>query len=134
MDLINVVDLPNLGDERGGLVALEGDGTVPFKIRRVYYIINTQKGVSRGFHAHKALKQLAVCVAGSCHFILDNGLEKEGVFLDSPLKGIVIDKMVWHEMHVFSDDCVLMVLADDIYDEDDYIRDYKVFEKMVNER
>ena len=129
MDLINVIELLDLGDERGGLVALEGNDTVPFKIRRVYYIINTKKGVSRGFHAHKKLKQLAVCIAGSCNLILDNGLEKESVFLDSPLKGVIIDKMIWHEMHDFSDNCVLMVLADDIYDEDDYIRDYKVFEK-----
>ena len=127
MDLINIIDLPSLGDERGGLIALENNDSVPFKIKRVYCILDTKKGVSRGFHAHKALKQLAVCVAGSCRFVLDNGLEKEGIVLDSPLKGLIIDKMIWHEMHDFSDDCVLMVLADEVYDESDYIRDYEEF-------
>ena len=127
MDLINIIDFPSLGDERGELIALENNESVPFKIKRVYYILNTKKGEARGFHAHKALKQLAVCVAGSCRFVLDNGLEKEGVVLDSPLKGLIIDKMIWHEMYDFSEDCVLMVLADEAYDEGDYIRNYEEF-------
>ena len=132
MVLINIIDFPGLGDERGGLIALEGNDSVPFEIKRVYYILDTKKGVSRGFHAHKVLKQLAVCIAGSCHFILDNGLEKEEIILDSPLKGLIIDKMIWHEMHDFSEDCVLLVLASAHYDENDYIRNYNEFLKEVN--
>ena len=131
MNLINIIDFPSLGDERGGLIALENNDSVPFEIKRVYYILDTKKGVSRGFHAHKALKQLAVCIAGSCHFILDNGLEKEGIVLDSPLKGLIIDKMIWHEMHDFSEECVLLVLASSCYDENDYIRNYNEFLKEV---
>ena len=127
MGLINIINLPVLGDDRGGLVALEGNKSVPFEIKRIYYIFDTREDVARGFHAHKALKQLAVCVAGSCRFVLDNGLEKEDVVLDSPLRGLIIDKMIWHEMHDFSDDCVLIVLADEVYDESDYIRDYEEF-------
>ena len=127
MDLIKIIDLPSLGDERGSLIALEGNDSVPFDIKRVYYLFGTKKGVARGFHAHKALKQLAVCVSGSCRFVLDNGLEKQDIVLDSPLKGLIIDKMIWREMYDFSDDCVLMVLADEVYDEDDYIRDYEDF-------
>ena len=134
MDLINIIDFPSLGDERGGLIALENNDSVPFEIKRVYYILDTKKGVSRGFHAHKVLKQLAVCVAGSCRFVLDNGLEKEEVILESPLKGLIIDKMIWREMHDFSDDCILMVLASEYYDENDYIRNYREFLRGINER
>ena len=127
MNLIKIIDLPSLGDERGSLIALESNDSVPFDIKRVYYLFGTKKGVSRGFHAHKALKQLAVCVSGSCRFVLDNGLKKQDIVLDSPLKGLIIDKMIWREMYDFSDDCVLMVLADKVYDEGDYIRDYQKF-------
>lgn len=127
MNLVQWVKFPALGDGRGSLVALEGNRTVPFDIKRVYYIFDTQSGVARGFHAHKALRQVAVCVTGKCKMLLDNGTEKAEVWLDSPTKGIVIDSMVWHEMHEFSSDCVLLVLASEHYDENDYIRDYRDF-------
>jgi dTDP-4-dehydrorhamnose 3,5-epimerase-like enzyme len=132
MSLINTIKLPVLGDERGGLIALEGNKSVPFEIKRVYYIFNTQKNVVRGFHAHKALKQLAVCVSGNCRFVLDDGKNKKDIILDSPEKGLLIENMIWREMHDFSDDCVLMVLADSIYDETDYIRKYEEFMEAVN--
>ena len=74
---------------------------------------------------------MAVCISGTCKFLLDNGKKKINVLLDSPSKGLLIDEMIWHEMYDFSEDCVLMVLADDFYDESDYIRDYNDFLKMV---
>ncbi|WP_286220285.1 sugar 3,4-ketoisomerase [Marinobacter apostichopi] len=129
--LVQVVEFPSLGDDRGSLVALEGKQSIPFDIKRVYYIFGTQPGVARGFHAHKALKQIAVCVVGKCRIMLDNGEEKEEVWLDSPTKGLLIEDMVWREMHDFSDDCVLMVLASEHYDESDYIRDYDDFIRQV---
>src|SRR3989338_6571535 len=131
MNLVQWVDFPALGDDRGSLVALEGNKSIPFDIKWVYYLFGTQPGVARGFHAHKALKQVAVCVTGKCKMLLDNGTEKTDVWLDSPIKGIVIDSMVWHEMHDFSPDCVLLVLASEHYDETDYIRDYDSFIKVV---
>lgn len=127
MSLINWIDFPLLGDERGSLVALEAEKTVPFAIERVYYIFGTQQGVARGFHAHKNLQQVAICVTGSCRMILDDGRSCEEVWLDSPTKGLMISPMVWHEMHDFSEDCVLLVLASEHYDENDYIRDYDEF-------
>ena len=133
MSLIKLIDFPPLGDERGSLVALESNKAVPFDIKRVYYLFGTKEGVSRGFHAHKALKQVAVCVTGKCKMLLDDGEEKAEVWLDSSTKGIVIESMVWHEMHDFSKDCVLLVLASEYYDEADYIRDYDDFIKMVSE-
>lgn len=128
-NLVKLIDFPPLGDDRGSLVALEANKTVPFEIKRVYYIFGTKQGVARGFHAHKALKQVAVCVTGSCRMLLDDGQNKEEILLDSPTKGLVIEDLVWREMHDFTPDCVLLVLASEHYDEVDYIRDYEDFLK-----
>ena len=132
MSLIRLIDLPPLGDERGSFVAIEANRHIPFEVKRVYYIFGTQPGVSRGFHAHKNLQQLAVCVSGKCRMLLDDGINKESVWLDSPTKGLMIANNVWREMHEFSDDCVLLVLASEHYDESDYIRDYSEFCSAVN--
>lgn len=123
----NLLDLQVIGDFRGSLIALEQGLNVPFTIQRVYYIYGTKLDVSRGFHAHKKLKQLAVCVAGKCRIVLDNGRNREEIWLDSPDKALLIGGMIWREMHDFSDDCVLMVLASEWYDPDDYIHDYEEF-------
>lgn len=131
MSLIQWAHFPPLGDDRGSLVALEAEKTVPFEIKRVYYIFATQQGVARGFHAHHNLKQVAVCVTGKCRMILDNGVTREEVWLDSPTKGLLIGDLVWREMHDFSEDCVLLVLASEHYDEADYIRDYATFIELV---
>lgn len=132
MSLIKTIYFKSLGDERGSLVALESNRTVPFDIKRVYYIFGTKEGVSRGFHAHRNLKQVAICVTGSCRFVLDNGKQREELILNGTEKGILIDGLIWREMHDFSPDCVLMVLASEYYDELDYIRDYNVFIDCVN--
>lgn len=131
MSLVKLIDLPLLGDERGSLVAIESLSNVPFEIQRVYYIFGTEKGISRGFHAHKNLQQLAICVAGKCRMLLDDGKTKESVWLTSPNQALIIGEKVWHEMHDFSDDCVLLVLASQHYDENDYIRDYSEFLRYV---
>lgn len=132
MSLIQWTHFPPLGDDRGSLVALEAERNVPFEIKRVYYIFGTQQGVARGFHAHRNLKQVAVCVTGKCRMVLDDGKTREEVWLDSPTQGLVINDLVWREMYDFTDDCVLLVLASEYYDETDYIRDYDEFAKVVN--
>lgn len=126
-----LIEFPSLGDGRGSMVALESGRSVPFEIKRVYYIFGTKAGVARGFHAHKALKQVAVCVSGSCRMLLDDGVRKENVLLDSPLQGLLIGDLVWREMHDFSSDCVLLVMASEHYDEADYIRNYDEFIRTV---
>ena len=131
MSLIKTINFQPLGDERGSLVALEGNKSVPFDIKRVYYIFGTKEGVSRGFHAHRNLKQVVVCVTGSCRFVLDNGKSREEIILDSAATGLVIEDLTWREMHDFSQDCVLLVLASEYYDEADYIRDYQKFLKAT---
>jgi dTDP-4-dehydrorhamnose 3,5-epimerase-like enzyme len=127
MSLLQTIDLPKLGDERGSLISLETTKQIPFDIKRVYYIYGTQSGVARGFHAHKKLKQVAICVSGKCLMILDDGAKREELWLDSPDKALLIGNLVWREMHDFSEDCVLLVLASEHYDESDYIRDYDDF-------
>lgn len=129
MSLIKWIDFQKLGDDRGGLVALEigMEKAVPFDIRRVYYIYHTAEGVSRGYHAHRDLKQVAICVAGRCRMVLDDGIIREETWMDCPTKGLLIESMVWREMHDFSSNCVLLVLASEHYDEDDYIRTYSDF-------
>ncbi|MGY3975434.1 sugar 3,4-ketoisomerase [Aeromonas mytilicola] len=131
MSLIKLIEFPMLGDERGSLLSLESNKNIPFDIKRVYYIFNTANGISRGFHAHKALKQVAIAVSGSCRFVLDDGVDKADVILDMPTKGLLIESFMWREMHDFSDDCVLMVLADQLYDESDYIRKYEDFLRLA---
>ena len=129
---IKLIQLQSHGDDRGSLVALEEQKNIPFAIKRVYYLFDTKKNVRRGFHAHKELKQLAIVLKGSCRFLLDNGTDKVEVLLDNPAQGLYIESFVWREMFDFSDDCVLMVLADAFYDENDYIRDYEHFIEEVN--
>lgn len=133
MSLIKFLDITSKGDERGQLVALEYENDIPFEIKRVYYLTETKEGVPRGFHAHRELMQVAVCVSGRCLMKLDDGVNKEEVWLDAPDKAIIIDRMIWREMHEFSPDCVLLVLASAVYDECDYIRDYSVFKSLVNQ-
>lgn len=119
------------GDVRGQLVALEEGINIPFTTKRVYYMYETKEGVRRGYHAHKKLQQILVCVRGRCKIHLDNGSECEEVVLDKPYEGLYISNDTWREMYDFSEDAVLMVLASELYDENDYIRDYDEFLKYV---
>ena len=95
---------------------------------------DTGEGIRRGFHAHKKLKQILICVNGSCKIHLDNGEEQKEVLLEKPYEGLYIENDMWREMYDFSPDAVLMVLASEYYDESDYIRDYDEFLKFVNKK
>jgi dTDP-4-dehydrorhamnose 3,5-epimerase-like enzyme len=131
MSIIKLIQFTSHGDHRGELISLEQHNNIPFEVKRVYYLFNTSEREARGFHAHITLKQVAVCVSGSCRVVLDDGKKKEDVVLDSPFKGLYIDSMIWREMYDFSPDCVLMVIASELYDEEDYIRDYDHFLKQT---
>jgi dTDP-4-dehydrorhamnose 3,5-epimerase-like enzyme len=132
MSIYKTYDLVQLGDERGSLIALDKISGLPFDIKRVYYVFDTKPGVARGYHAHKKLHQMAVCLSGSCCMVLDDGVNRESIIMNSTSVGIDLPPMLWHEMHDFSADCILLVVANDYYYEDDYVRDYKEFKKMVN--
>ena len=125
--LAGLVDIPQRGDARGGLCVAEMGGVLPFPVRRAYWIHGTIPGVSRGFHAHRRLRQFCVCLSGSVRITLFDGTHEEGFVLDSPARGLLIGPGLWREMHDFSPGAVLLVLADAEYDEADYIRDREQF-------
>ncbi|MFT7452047.1 MAG: dTDP-4-dehydrorhamnose 3,5-epimerase-like enzyme [Patescibacteria group bacterium] len=133
MSLVKWLDFPQRGDERGCLTVVESAKSIPFEIKRVYYLTNLSPDLPRGFHAHKELEQVAVCLSGSCKVLLDNGQEKQWLTLNSPSKAIRIEPMIWHEMQDFSGDCVFLVFASELYKETDYIRNYNVFLRAINE-
>ena len=122
------------GDDRGQLIALEENKDIPFEVKRVYYMYDTKEGVRRGFHAHKSLEQILICIHGSCKILMDNGFEKKIVPLEKPYEGLYIASAMWREMFDFSPDAVLMVFASELYDESDYIRDYDEFLRFVNKK
>ena len=132
MQTIKYVFQPH-GDERGQLVALEEFKDIPFRIKRVYYMYDTGKGITRGYHAHKSLQQILICIHGSCKIRLDDGIEKRVVLLDKPNEGLYIGHDKWREMYDFSDGAVLMVLASEHYDEKDYLRDYDAFLRFIGQ-
>lgn len=121
-----------MGDERGQLVALEENKEIPFDMKRIFYIFGTNSDLPRGQHSHYKTKQFLIAVNGSCKVTLDNGKEKETFDLNSRDIGLFQDALIWGTMHDFSEDCVLMVLANDVYDAKDYITDYNEFLKVVN--
>ncbi len=133
MQVMKYVFQPH-GDNRGQLVALEELKDIPFKIKRVYYMYDTACGVTRGYHAHKALEQILICIHGSCKIRLDNGVETKIIPLEKPYEGLYVSNLMWREMFDFSSDAVLMVLASELYDEADYIRDYDEFLAFVRQQ
>lgn len=122
-------------DKWGKLVALEGNDLIPFNIKRVYYIYEVEEKIRRGFHSHKKLQQVLICVHGSVKILLKTPDEEEIITLDNPNEGLYIGPNIWREMYDFEDDAVLLVLASDHYKESDYIRKYdeylKYYEKYV---
>lgn len=122
------------GDERGQLIALEESKEIPFAIKRVYYMYDTGEGVRRGFHSHRTLEQILICIHGSCRVMLDDGAERQNILLDKPYEGIYVGPDMWREMYDFSPDAVLLVLASQLYDENDYIRNYDLFLDSIKDR
>jgi dTDP-4-dehydrorhamnose 3,5-epimerase-like enzyme len=120
-----------LGDERGQLIAIESGIHIPFEIKRVFYIYGTQPNAPRGQHSHHKTKQYLIAVSGSCKVTLDYGRKKEIYLLDQPHIGLFQDALVWGTMHDFSPDCVLLVLANEQYNDADYIRCYDEFKRLV---
>ncbi len=127
----HVIDLPRVTDPRGNLTFLEGGRHVPFDIKRVFYLYDVPTEESRGAHAHWALRQFIICLAGSFDVALDDGREKARVHLNRPWKGLLIPPMIWAAEVNFDPGSVCLVLASELYNEADYIRDYTEFRKQV---
>jgi dTDP-4-dehydrorhamnose 3,5-epimerase-like enzyme len=120
-------DIPSIADERGTLIFAESTRQIPFDIKRIYFVKNTSSDSPRGFHAHKTLRQAAICVQGSFKILLDDGQNRVWLESSRPDQITLIEPLVWHELHEISRDCIFVVLASDFYNENDYIRDYGEF-------
>ena len=127
-----VIEFKDLGDERGKLVVIEGNDSIPFDIKRVFYIYGSDPDVVRGQHANKESEFVLINVAGQSKVRITNGLEEFVVELNRPMMGVYIPKMVWKDMYDFSQDSVLLVLASTHYDGSEYIRDYDQYIKEIN--
>ena len=123
----HMIELPRIQDPRGNLTFIEGQSHIPFNIQRVYYLYDVPGGAERGGHAHKGLEQLIIAMSGSFDVIIDDGKDKKRIHLNRSHNGLYICPMIWRELDNFSSGSVCMVLASNLYDEDDYYRDYAVF-------
>lgn len=122
-----ILNLETHSDSRGALAVIESNKHIPFEIKRIYYLFGNQDGIKRGEHAHKNLKQVYIAVAGSCKIKFDDGQNKSEFFLNNPKQGLLIENIVWREIMEMSPNCVLLVLASEHYNEEDYIRNHAEF-------
>jgi dTDP-4-dehydrorhamnose 3,5-epimerase-like enzyme len=131
-----LITLPRIDDGIDGSISVaENFNPIPFAVKRVYYIYNlTNQKAIRGKHAHKKLEQALFCIHGSCETELDDGTLRQDITLDTPNTGLYLGVELWHTLKNFSNNCILLVLASDVYKKDDYIRDYDEFKKYINLR
>jgi len=127
---IQIIDIPKIKNSKGNIGVIELD-TIPFDIKRVYYLYDVPSSAKRGGHAHKNLQQLLVSLSGSFDVVLKDGTEEITVTLNKPDKGLLINNNIWRELENFSSGAVCMVLASQPYTEEDYIREYKEFLKYI---
>jgi hypothetical protein len=118
--------IPKIEERRGNLSVIEND-TVPFDIKRVYYLYDVPSGAERGGHAHKDLQQFLVALSGSFDVVLNDGKEKQIITLNKPYEGLLINSGIWRELENFSSGSVCLVIASEVYIEEDYIRDFDEF-------
>lgn len=128
---IQLISIPKIEDYRGNIAVIEND-IVPFEIRRVYYLFDVPSSSSRGGHAHKNLQQLLIPLSGSFDVVLKNATETQIINLNKPDKGLLIKSNVWRELENFSSGAVCLVVASEVFDENDYIRDFDDFLRHVS--
>ncbi|MDB1948003.1 FdtA/QdtA family cupin domain-containing protein [Clostridium tertium] len=122
-----LIKFKNISDKYGSLVPIEAKKDIPFEIKRIYYIKDVKEEAVRGFHSHRMLHQVLICISGNVKIRLKNGFDEKIVQLDNSDYGLYIGPMIWREMFEFSNNAVLLVLASEYYDESDYIRDYDTY-------
>ena len=127
----DITDIKNHERPAGHLTPVEGKRDIPFDVKRIYYLTRVPENTIRGYHAHKLLEQVLICMNGQVTISVSTPFEKELITLNDPATGLYIGPMVWREMYDFSPGSVLTVLASDYYDEDDYIRDYETYRKQA---
>lgn len=131
IDDIQIIEIPKIADRRGNLSVIEGN-TIPFEFKRVYYLFDVPSGSKRGGHAHIEQKAFLVALSGSFDVILKDGKNKTKITLNRPNQGLLIPTGIWRELENFSSGSVCLVLSSGIFDESDYIREYKDFRLFKN--
>lgn len=127
----HIIDLPKIIDPRGNLTVAEQLRNVPFEVKRVYWTYDIPSGESRGGHAHKRCMEFIVAVSGSFTVTLDNGERRQSFHLNHPWQGLLVETGVWRTLEDFSSGAVCLVLASELFEEEDYIREYEDFKKYV---
>lgn len=128
---IQLIDIPKITDRRGNLSVIEGD-IIPFEIKRVYYLFDVPSGSKRGGHAHKDLRQFLIALSGSFDVILKDGKHTKTITLNKPNQGLLIPTEIWRKLENFSSGAVCLVLASELFSEEDYIREFKQFRLFKN--
>lgn len=128
---IRLIDIPKIHDTRGNLSVIEG-GVIPFEMKRVYYLYDVPSGAERGGHSHKEQQEFLVALSGSFDVILDDGNEQKTITLNKPNVGLLIVNGIWRELQNFSSGSVCLVLASDVFDEEDYVRDFNDYKLSKN--
>ena len=129
-DLIKYINFPVIEDARGNLAFIQND-ILPFEFKRIYYLFDVPSNAFRGGHSHINQYEVLIALSGSFEVVLDNGKEKVKMLLNKPNKGLLIKTNIWRELQNFSSGAVCLVLASDVFIEEDYIRDYDDFLKSV---
>ena len=123
---IEIIEIPKIKDLRGNIAVIEND-VIPFTSKRVYYLYDVPSDATRGGHAHVSLSQFLIPISGSFDVILHDGQERQKITLNKPDKGLLIKPGIWRELENFSSGAICLVLASEVYQEDDYIRDFDQF-------
>lgn len=126
-----IIELPKFLDIRGNLSFIENNNQIPFKIERTYWIYDVPGGEVRGAHAYKTLQEFIVALSGSFDVVLHNGKQEHRFHLNRSYYGLYVPKMYWRSMENFSTNSVAIILADQIYDENEYIRDFDTFKRLT---
>ena len=129
LDKVKILDLPKILDERGNLSYLEGQNHIPFKIKRTYWIYDVPGGQMRGGHAYKSLHEVIIALSGSFDVVLNDGVEEKRFHLNRSYFGLYVPNGIWRHLDNFSTNSLCLIMASDIYDEKDYIRDFKEYQK-----
>ena len=129
-----LLEFPDLGDERGNLVVVEGNQQIPFEIKRIFYIYGSDATVVRGQHANLKSEFVLINVAGTSKVKVDDGDETRVIELNQPRMGVYLPKLLWKEMYDFSPDSVLLVLSNEHYDGNEYLRDYDEYLKAIGKK
>ncbi|PNQ73728.1 hypothetical protein C1T31_05175 [Hanstruepera neustonica] len=129
---VRIIEIPKIEDVRGNLAVIEKN-VIPFEIKRVYYLYDVPSNAYRGGHAHIQQQEFLIALSGSFDVVLNDGEERTKVTLNKPNKGLLIPTGIWRELENFSSGSVCLVLASDIFEEEDYIRDYKKFLAYKNQ-